>query len=259
MTELEFDFQTELTFSAPVAEHVFALHCLPVEDEAQRVQSYGVRLSPTAGYEVRRDGFGSWLVCGTCRAAHETFAYASHGIAQVDLSRRRPEEPNPVLRCPTALTQPEAAIRALHASLPLKGLAPRAQAELLNQAAADALRYTPGVTDNATTAAAALALGQGVCQDYAHLLLTLARLSGFAARYCMGLIPGEGATHAWAELALPEGWVGFDPTHRCEAGETCLRFASGRDATDCRAEQGVFKGIAQQTMKVDMVLRERTI
>lgn len=71
MTELEFEFRTELVFSEPVREHVFSLHCLPREDEEQQLQAYGVRLEPTAGYEMRRDGFGSWLVCGSCPEPHE--------------------------------------------------------------------------------------------------------------------------------------------------------------------------------------------
>lgn len=258
MTELEFKFNAQVEFSAPVTGHAFALHCLPVEDEVQSIQAFGVRLAPEVGYELRRDGFNSWLVCGAAHAAHESFAYASHGIVRVDLSRQRPAgDANPVLRYPTALTQPDAAVRALWQSLPLGGKSPREAAEMLNSAAAGALKYTPGITTNATTAAQALVLGAGVCQDYAHLLLALARLSGFAARYCMGLIPGEGATHAWVELALPEGWVGFDPTHNSLAGESHVRFACGRDAADCRAEKGTFRGIARQIMQVDMVLTQR--
>ena len=71
------------------------------------------------------------------------------------------------------------------------------------------------------------------------------------------LTPGEGATHAWAEVLLPEGWVGFDPTRGCVAGEDYLRFAVGRDAADCPAERGVFRGDAGQTQTVAMLLRER--
>ncbi len=256
MTELEFHFETELVFSAPVTEHVFALHCLPVQDEAQRLDAYTVRLEPAVEYTVQRDGFGSLTVCGSCREPHTRFAYCVDGLAQVDLTRR-PQTVNPVLRCATAQTAPDEAIRALWHSLPLEGQPPRAQAERLLQAAAGALRYTPGVTTTATTAAGALALGQGVCQDYAHLLLALARLSGFAARYCMGLLPGEGATHAWAELALPEGWVGYDPTHARQTDESYLRFAAGRDAADCFAERGVFRGCAGQSQRVAMRLRRR--
>lgn len=257
MTELEFEFRTELAFSEPVREHVFSLHCLPREDEEQKIQSYGVMLEPAVGYEMRRDGFGNWLVCGSCPEPHEAFVYRTHGIVRVDRTRRTTEEVNPVLRYPTTLTMPDDAIRALWKSLPLEGKTPWEQAELLNQAVADALTYRSGTTGVQTTAAEALRAGEGVCQDHAHLLLSLARLSGFGARYCMGLISGEGATHAWAELALPDGWKGFDPTNRRAADETYLRFAVGRDASDCWAERGVFRGSAAQTMNIQMRLRER--
>ena len=67
MTELEFHFHAGVAFSAPVREHVFALHCLPVEDAAQTLQSYAISLEPAVDYALHRDGFGSWLVCGSCR------------------------------------------------------------------------------------------------------------------------------------------------------------------------------------------------
>lgn len=257
MKELEFDFRTVLRLSGPVREHVFSLHCLPREDETQQLRSYGIQLEPAVGYELRKDGFENWLVCGACNAPHTEFVYAAHGIARVNKAKRRAEPGNPVYRYPTALTQPDAAVHALWQSLPLEGLAPAAQAELLNHAAARALHYQHGATTNQTTAAQALSGGKGVCQDYAHLLLALARLSGFGARYCMGLIPGEGATHAWVELALPEGWTGFDPTHDAPAGEDHLCFAVGRDAADCRTERGTFRGSVSQQMDVRMILRER--
>lgn len=258
MTELEFRFKTELNFSGPVTEHVFMLHCLPMQDAVQQTEAASVHLEPAADYTVQKDGFGNLAVCGSCREPHGRFVYCASGLARTDLRLRRPEPPNPALRYATALTEPDEAIRALWSSLPLEGRPPRVQALRLMQAAADALRYTPGVTTTATTAAEALALGQGVCQDYAHLLLALARLSGFAARYCMGLMPGEGATHAWVELALPEGWAGYDPTHARETGEEYLRFAAGRDAADCPAERGVFRGFASQSQRVEMLLRQRT-
>lgn len=261
MTELEFKFYTALQFSSKALDQVFGLRCLPMQDEVQLLQSFGVQLTPAVGYELQRDGFGSWVVCGSCRAPHRRFIYVSHGIVQVDLSRRAPLNPardiNPALCQPTALTCPDRAVLALWNSLPLEGRFLREQALLLNQAAHDSLTYTPGVTSNATTAAQALAQGKGVCQDYTHLLLALARQSGFAARYCMGLIPGEGATHAWAELALPEGWLGLDPTHGCEAGESHVRFAAGRDAADCPVEQGVMRGGGEQDMEINMQLRPR--
>ena len=58
-------------------------------------------------------------------------------------------------------------------------------------------------TDVTTTASQALAAGQGVCQDYAHLMLALCRLLGIPARYVSGYLVGEGGTHAWVEVLQP--------------------------------------------------------
>jgi transglutaminase-like putative cysteine protease len=76
-------------------------------------------------------------------------------------------------------------------------------------AVADAIAYRPGVTHAHTTAAEALALGEGVCQDHAHALIACARVRGIPARYVSGYLfasedgtPHE-AAHAWAELHVP--------------------------------------------------------
>ena len=138
MTELEFHFHAGVAFSAPVREHVFALHCLPVEDAAQTLQSYAISLEPAADYALHRDGFGSWLVCGSCREPHTAFRYDSHGIVQVE-GEPQAEPVNPVLKQFTELTAMTDELENLWRSLPLEGKSPQEQAELLNQAAAGAL------------------------------------------------------------------------------------------------------------------------
>ena len=66
------------------------------------------------------------------------------------------------------------------------------------------MRYAHGVTGVKTTAAEAFALRQGVCQDYAHVMLALCRACGLPARYVSGHLLGEGGTHAWVEVLLPD-------------------------------------------------------
>lgn len=56
-------------------------------------------------------------------------------------------------------------------------------------------------------------LGQGVCQDYAHIFLALLNLAGIPARYVTGLLIGEGASHAWVEVLHHGAWYGLDPTN----------------------------------------------
>src|ERR1700676_4247037 len=90
---------------------------------------------------------------------------------------------------PSALTKPNDALRQVAATLLAEDASrqqPAAIAGRINDWVHDTLRYAHGTTDIHTTAAQALALGCGVCQDYAHIMLTLCRLCGLGARYVSG-------------------------------------------------------------------------
>lgn len=62
------------------------------------------------------------------------------------------------------------------------------------------IRYVQGVTQVTTTAENAAELGMGVCQDYAHIFLALLRKEHVPCRYVVGMMSGEGASHAWVEI-----------------------------------------------------------
>ena len=122
-------------------------------------------------------------------------------------------------------------------------------AELVNQRVHDHLRYDWEVTSIATTAAEAWAGGAGVCQDYAHCMLALARLCGLSARYVSGHLLGEGGTHAWVEILVPHprepecvSAVAFDPTHVRRAGLRYVTVAVGRDYADVAPTSGTYEG-----------------
>ncbi len=110
--------------------------------------------------------------------------------------------------------------------------------------------YQKCATDVSTTAEEAMGNGAGVCQDYAHIFLSLLRLKGIPARYVTGMLRGEGESHAWVELALGDCWYGLDPTNDCVVAGEHVRIACGRDYRDCRISQGVFYGGARQTQQV---------
>jgi transglutaminase-like putative cysteine protease len=107
--------------------------------------------------------------------------------------------------------------------------------------------YRAGVTAVETTAAESYSLGAGVCQDFAHVMLALCRTAGLPARYVSGHLLGEGATHAWVEVLLPDidrpgrtVAVPFDPTHGIVAGFEYVTVAIGRDFRDVTPTSGTF-------------------
>lgn len=120
--------------------------------------------------------------------------------------------------------------------------------------------YIKGITAVDTTIDEILNLKAGVCQDFAHVLTAMLRLTGIPARYVSGYIcpnrdgmRGEGATHAWAEAYLPEyGWLGLDPTNNCIANENHVRLAVGRNFADCSPVKGVYKGGLEHILEVNV-------
>src|SRR5260370_34013169 len=101
------------------------------------------------------------------------------------------------------------------------------------------MTYEYGVAGVRTTAAKALAEGAGVCQDYAHIMLTICRACGLPARYVSGHLLGQGGTHAWVEVVLPiNDGTGdaiacpFDPTQASRAGLGYVTIAVGPDYSD---------------------------
>jgi transglutaminase-like putative cysteine protease len=114
-----------------------------------------------------------------------------------------------------------------------------------------AITYQHGVTGVHTTAAAALAAGKGVCQDFAHVMLAVCREAGLPARYVSGHLVGEGGSHAWVEVVVNDPSdqgdgrrvvVAFDPTHECRAGHSYFTIAVGRDYADVAPTSGEFEG-----------------
>jgi transglutaminase-like putative cysteine protease len=102
--------------------------------------------------------------------------------------------------------------------------------------------YIQGETSLNTTPQQVYITKEGVCQDFANLLICLIRLLGIPARYRVGYIYTEtdyanqaqsDATHAWVEAYFPYiGWLGFDPTNGCLIEKNHIRVACGRHYND---------------------------
>ena len=130
----------------------------------------------------------------------------------------------------------------------------------LNTALHAAIAYVPKSTHVDSPIDHALQSRQGVCQDFAHILIALVRGVGIPCRYVSGYLfheagdenrSADGATHAWVEALLPEaGWVGFDPTNIVIAGERHIRSAVGGDYADVPPTKWVFKGAVDSQLLV---------
>ena len=105
-----------------------------------------------------------------------------------------------------------------------------------------ALIYTTNATHSGTRASQALALGKGVCQDYAHLMIALCRALRIPARYVSGYNPAEGLMHAWVEVLHEAQWHAWDPTHNRPTNSHCVFVACGRDFRDVSPLTGNYQG-----------------
>jgi Transglutaminase-like superfamily len=108
-----------------------------------------------------------------------------------------------VYRLPSALTRPDSALRAAAAELACSCETGGDLATAVSNWVYRRMSYGFDRTGLHTTAGEALAAGQGVCQDYAHVMIALCRLLDIPARYVSGHLVGEGGTHAWVEVLMP--------------------------------------------------------
>ena len=123
------------------------------------------------------------------------------------------------------------------------------------QAVHSAIIYQYGVTSVRTTAADALAAGRGVCQDSAHIMLALCHLLALPARYVSGHLLGQGGTHAWVEVVIPQAdhavAMPFDPCNGVPASARYLTVATGRDYADVPPTSGTYLGPAGGQLTTD--------
>ncbi|MBS1181545.1 MAG: t [Proteobacteria bacterium] len=128
--------------------------------------------------------------------------------------------------------------------------------------------YVPGATDAYTSPSDAFVAREGVCQDFAQVMIAGLRGLALPARYVSGYLrtepppgrarlEGADATHAWVEVWCGDeaGWVGLDPTNGIAAGEDHLILAIGRDYSDVSPLDGVIvtSGAHSLTVAVDVV------
>ena len=123
----------------------------------------------------------------------------------------------------------------------------------------DEFTYQPKSTSIDTPLLEVLHSRQGVCQDFAHLMIGALRSLRLAARYVSGYIrsgpqfQGAAASHAWVSVFDPQnGWLGFDPTNNMMTSDAHITLAWGRDYSDVTPVKGLTLGGGGQSVEVEV-------
>jgi transglutaminase-like putative cysteine protease len=279
---------TGFQYDRPVSESYNEVRLRPLHDERQSCLSFRLTTTPASRSISYLDAFGNRVhqfnIPGEHRAllieaesvvlTHETPEPTRAGASLAQLDAKQEE----IIDEFYDFMSPSEYVPHLPQLQELADEAERASGGTIQGFAEAATRlvhtrftYEKGATHVRSSAADALAAGAGVCQDFAHVLLGVARSRGVPARYVsgyitpesisedgvrMGEVVGGQASHAWAEVYAPEaGWLGFDPTLGGRAGLRHVRLAYGRDYNDVPPVRGVYKGVAGQRLSVDVRVR----
>lgn len=252
---LKYSYRTLLTLADEVWGHNFLLRCIPFDCPFQRPIEGRTAVIPYCETTVSKDAFGNTIMTGYISGNHDAFMFESSGT--IEIGEHITVEPlNGLYLFPTQLTSASPDMIAIAEKVKSSTTSPREWVIALSNILQENLAYTPGTTNVQTTASEAFAQHQGVCQDFAHIAISLCRRAGIAARYVNGFMLGEGATHAWIEYFDHGVWRAFDPTNNREVDCTYIKIAQGRDFDDCSTNRGRFCGNTIQNTRVSLSVKK---
>lgn len=262
---LTVDHVTRYTYDQPVRGVVQSHRLTPSACDGQKVRDWQVTVTDGQPGGAFRDGAGDCIQGWSVRGPVSGIEVRVRGTVETAdmagvLRGHREMVPPMVYLTPTAPTRADGGLVALAAAVP-RADGDLALAHALAAAVAEAIAYRPGSTKAHTTAAEALALGEGVCQDHAHAMIAVARHAGLPARYVSGYLFADAdgaaheATHAWAEVWIEGlGWVGFDAANRCCPDDRYIRLGSGFDAQDAAPIRGTARGAGSESLDVTVTV-----
>ena len=268
---------TTFRYEPAVRESVMEVRLQPRSDGEQRCLNFVLNVDPAANVMQYRDFMGNVvhhfdiagkhaMVKVTAQSAVEVQNVAEPRAADsgdwADLDAQVEGNDYWEMLLPSHFAQSSAALEQLAAELGCERRGnPLALLTELNEAIYKLFAYVPNSTKVDSPIAEALETRQGVCQDFAHIMIALVRGVKIPCRYVSGYMfhrddterdrSLEGASHAWIEALVPRlGWVAFDPTNNLVGGDRHIRVAIGRDYADVPPTRGVYKGEAQSELSV---------
>jgi len=273
-------------YESPVAYAHHVLRLTPIDRAGQRIHAAALEVSPTpVERQEGHDFFGNRITWIVLDQPHDTLTVRLAARVAVDRTNTEPlltpawelvrdiafssSDLAPMSPAhylfPSRQVSLDPDIRAYAAeSFPAERSVLDGATELMRRIKAD-FTYQPGTTTVMTTPSAAFAQRRGVCQDFAHVMISGLRGLGLPAAYVSGYLrtvppPGmdrlEGvdAMHAWVLLwcGAEVGWRGFDPTNAIAAGSDHVVLAIGRDYADVAPIDGVILASGEQHLEVSV-------
>jgi len=275
---------TKFRYSAHVSESLMEARMQPRSDGPQRCLSFQLMVQPKARVQFYRDYLGNMVHHFDVPGRHKQLSIVADALVDVQPAQDLPgslgenawDELDEMIAAgdyiemlmPSQFGQSTELLEQFAGELEVESREKARQRDPLefvlnlNALLYTKLAYVPKSTRVDSPIDHALESRQGVCQDFAHIMIGLTRRIGIPSRYVSGYLfhkagektrSAEGATHAWVETLLPGlGWVGLDPTNNVLAGERHVRTSVGRDYADVPPTKGVFKGSADSQLLVSV-------
>ena len=282
VVQYDIEHVSRYTYAAPVTRCAMLLCVEPRNDGEQRLLEFAISTKPAASLTRDIDTFGNARHVLCVNHPHEILEITSTSTVETLLAHDIPDtagagaweaihadrdafadwdytHPSALIPASAALDEFVRRHRISPGDDPLESLLQ------LSDLLFRRLSYVPGTTSAESTVEHILQSDRGVCQDYAHAMIAVARSWGIPSRYVSGYLHDSGdsihqtadnASHAWVECRLPNlGWVGFDPTNARLATETHVRIATGRDYRDVSPTHGVIQGGGESRLEVNVRIR----
>ncbi|MGN0401307.1 MAG: transglutaminase family protein [Acetatifactor sp.] len=262
MKHLIFDYDMQIDYSVAVSRCNYTIKCIPQNTMRQRIEKIAIDLFPKTNYSWGMDGLKNRQIYGMNEEEHNTFCFHISGDARTGLAEYEEiadDSMAMIFRHPHGLNVAGEGIRTYFEKISQEIMFEKdayAKAIRIMHRLYGDYRYQANMTTINTTAEEAFLLGQGVCQDYAHIFIALLHLAGVPARYVTGLMIGEGASHAWVEVLHNGMWYGLDPTNDKLVLSDYIKIGVGRDAGDCMINRGIMHGGGLHTQKIKAIVKE---
>jgi transglutaminase-like putative cysteine protease len=272
---------TRFRYNAPVRESVMELRMQPRSEGPQTLRSFQISTNPRAQLYAYTDHLGNAVYHFNLLREHEELRIEAQAVVEIGAIPALPEKVDGLewgrynnfnmhddhfdMMEPSKFARPSPELAAFQRIAELEKPAgdPLTALRTLMRTIYDSFEYQSGITEVHSPIEHALGERRGVCQDFAHIMIAIARSWGIPTRYVSGYLYHKGsrdrsradATHAWVEAWMPSlGWVGFDPTNNIQPAERHIRAAVGRDYSDVPPTRGTFKGGADSELSIAVSL-----